>query len=193
MIGEYVAGNEEIVRRLVDEGHELGNHTWKHDDLTTLSAAGVTKDLDRTDKAIEKVTGELPPTLRPPYGALNGTVRGATRHPIILWDVDTMDWQSRDTAAIAEHALTHSTAGSVVLFHDIHESSVDAIPDVLDELSEQDYEFVTVTDLFEDDLEPGTASRTCSAMSRTCTLSSSRPTLNASSCTSSRTSGSATT
>jgi peptidoglycan/xylan/chitin deacetylase (PgdA/CDA1 family) len=156
VLGSLVAEFPEIVERTHAEGHEMGNHTWKHDDLTTLSADGVAKDLERTDKAIEKVTGELPATLRPPYGALNGTVRSATPHPIILWDVDTMDWQSRDTAAVAKHALDGTVPGSVVLFHDIHKSSVDAIPDVLDGLHREGYHFVTVSDIFGlDGMEPG--------------------------------------
>ncbi|GAA1077867.1 polysaccharide deacetylase family protein [Nocardiopsis metallicus] len=156
VLGSLVAEFPEIVGRTHAEGHEMGNHTWKHDDLTTLSADGVAKDLERTDKAIEKVTGELPATLRPPYGALNGTVRSATPHPIILWDVDTMDWQSRDTAAVAKHALEETVPGSVVLFHDIHKSSVDAIPDVLDGLHRDGYHFVTVSDIFGlDGMDPG--------------------------------------
>ncbi|GHC81480.1 hypothetical protein GCM10007079_21500 [Nocardiopsis terrae] len=156
VLGSLVDEFPEIVERTHAEGHELGNHTWKHDDLTTLSAAGVTKDLDRTDKAIQEVTGELPPTLRPPYGALNGTVRSATRHPIILWDVDTMDWQSRDTDAVAQHALEETQPGSVVLFHDIHKTSVDAIPEVLEGLHGDGYHFVTVSEIFGlGGMEPG--------------------------------------
>ncbi|WP_026119111.1 polysaccharide deacetylase family protein [Nocardiopsis ganjiahuensis] len=148
ILGSLVSEFPEVVERTHAEGHEMGNHTWKHDDLTTLSADGVTKDLERTDKAIAEVTGQAPPTLRPPYGALNGDVRKATPHPIILWDVDTMDWQSRDTAAVAGHALDETVPGSVVLFHDIHKSSVDAIPAVLEGLHAQGYHFVTVSDLF---------------------------------------------
>jgi peptidoglycan/xylan/chitin deacetylase (PgdA/CDA1 family) len=156
VLGSLVSEFPEIVERTHAEGHELGNHTWKHDDLTTLSPDGLTQDLERTDKAIQKVTGELPTTLRPPYGALNGDVRKATRHPIILWDVDTMDWQSRDTTAVAKHALDETDRGSVVLFHDIHQTSVDAIPDVLDGMHGQGYHFVTVSELFGlDGMAPG--------------------------------------
>ncbi|WP_110051338.1 polysaccharide deacetylase family protein [Nocardiopsis sp. L17-MgMaSL7] len=156
VMGSLVGEFPEIVERTHAEGHEMGNHTWKHDDLTTLSAEGVAEDLKRTDEAIQEVTGVAPPTLRPPYGAMNSTVSDATEHPIILWDVDTMDWQNRDTGAVAKHALDESKPGSVVLFHDIHKSTVDAIPDVLEGMHAEGFHFVTVSEIFgEDGLKPG--------------------------------------
>ena len=156
LLGSLVSEFPEVVERTHADGHEMGNHTWKHDDLTTLSADEVNADLDRTDEAVREVTGEDPLTMRPPYGALDGTVRGATKHPIILWDVATMDWQSRDTGEVAGHALTETKPGSVVLFHDIHETSVDAIPDILEGLHGEGYHFVTVSDLFGlEGMEPG--------------------------------------
>lgn len=148
VLGSLVGEFPDVVERTAAEGHEVANHTWKHDDLATMSDDAIRKDLQRTDDAIEEITGEAPVTMRPPYGSLNATVRSATGHPLILWDVDTMDWQSRDTKAVAEHALDEAQAGSVVLFHDIHESSVDAIPKVLAGLHEEGYHFVTVKDLF---------------------------------------------
>jgi len=148
VLGSLVNESPEPVARMAAEGHELGNHTWKHDDLAGLSAEAVKSDIERTNKAVHDVIGSNPPTIRPPYGSLNETVRGAVEQPLILWDVDTMDWQSRDTGAISEHALTNSVPGSVVLFHDIHETSVQAIPDVLAGLHREGYHFVTVTDIF---------------------------------------------
>ncbi len=155
VLGSLVEEFPQVLERTAAEGHEIGNHSWKHDDLTGMSEAGVAKDLERTNRAVEEVIGSEPPTLRPPYGALNGTVRRSADMPIILWDVDTLDWQSRNTAAISEHALTHSVPGSVVLFHDIHPTSVQAIPKVLEGLHRQGYHFVSVTDIFHGELEPG--------------------------------------
>ncbi|GAB2488185.1 polysaccharide deacetylase family protein [Nocardiopsis aegyptia] len=155
VLGSLVEEFPQVLERTAAEGHEIGNHSWKHDDLTGLSEGGVAKDLERTNRAVEEVIGSEPLTLRPPYGALNGTVRRSADMPIILWDVDTLDWQSRNTAAISDHALAHSVPGSVVLFHDIHRTSVDAIPAVLEGLHRQGYHFVSVTELFHGDLEPG--------------------------------------
>ncbi|MBE3001592.1 polysaccharide deacetylase family protein [Nocardiopsis sp. HNM0947] len=148
VLGQLVAEHPEALERMADEGHELGNHTWKHDDLAELSAEEVRQDIARTNDAISEITGSDPPTIRPPYGSVNDTVSGAVDQPIILWDVDTQDWQSRDSHKVADHALTHTDTGSVVLFHDIHGKSVDAVPDVLDGLHEEGYHFVTITDLF---------------------------------------------
>ncbi|MFV2198010.1 polysaccharide deacetylase family protein [Nocardiopsis sp. LOL_012] len=155
VLGSLVGEFPETVARMDAEGHELGNHTWKHDDLSAMSAAGIEADLGRTNRAVREVIGSDPPTLRPPYGALNGTVREHAGLPILLWDVDTMDWRSRDTDEIVARALDKSTAGSVVLLHDIHEPSVRAVPPVLKELHRQGYHFVTVSEMFGDMLEPG--------------------------------------
>ncbi|MES0836546.1 polysaccharide deacetylase family protein [Nocardiopsis tropica] len=148
VLGSLVGEFPEPLERMAAEGHELGNHTWKHDDLAGMSGEAVRRDIERTNQAVKEVIGSDPPTIRPPYGSLNGTVREAVDQPLILWDVDTLDWQSRDTGAISEHALEHSVPGSVVLFHDIHETSVRAIPDVLSGLHREGYHFVTVTDIF---------------------------------------------
>ncbi|MGW8435199.1 polysaccharide deacetylase family protein [Nocardiopsis sp. NPDC055879] len=156
VLGSLVGEFPDVVERTAAEGHEVANHTWKHDDLATMSDDAIRKDLQRTDDAIEEITGEAPVTMRPPYGSLNATVRSATGHPLILWDVDTMDWESRDTKAVSKHALDETQAGSVVLFHDIHKSTVDAIPKVLAGLHEEGYHFVTVKDLFGlNDMEAG--------------------------------------
>ncbi|WP_017577371.1 polysaccharide deacetylase family protein [Nocardiopsis kunsanensis] len=148
VLGRLVDEFPEVLQRMDAEGHELGNHTWKHDDLAEMSAEQVREDITRTNEAVQEVTGSEPATIRPPYGSLNETVSGAVEQPLILWDVDTHDWQSRDSGKIAEHALSHSETGSVVLLHDIHEQSVEAVPEVLEGLHEQGYHFVTVTDLF---------------------------------------------
>jgi peptidoglycan/xylan/chitin deacetylase (PgdA/CDA1 family) len=157
LLGSNVGNFPDTVERMAEDGHEIGNHSWKHDDLATLSGSAIKDDLERTDKAIEDITGEKPATMRPPYGSLNDTAREAIDKPIVLWDVDTLDWQSRDTGAVTDVTLQETDRGSVVLFHDIHESTVDAVPDILDGLAEDGYTFVTVYQLAGDDQEPGVA------------------------------------
>ncbi|CAL9340076.1 hypothetical protein SUDANB121_00260 [Nocardiopsis dassonvillei] len=157
LLGSNVGAFPDTVKRMADEGHEIGNHSWKHDDLATLSGADIEDDLERTDRAIEDITGDEPTTMRPPYGSLDDTAREAIGRPIVLWDVDTLDWQSRDAGAVTDVTLDQAGRGSVVLFHDIHESTVDAVPGILDGLAEDGYHFVTVSELAGDDLEPGVA------------------------------------
>ncbi|MFB8766755.1 polysaccharide deacetylase family protein [Nocardiopsis alba] len=157
LLGSNVADHPNEVERMVKTGHEVGSHSWRHDDLTTLSGEEIEKDLERTDKAIEDVTGQTPATLRPPYGAVDDTVREAADRPLILWDVDTEDWKNRDPGTILDIADRDSGEGSIVLFHDIHQTTVDAIPAVLDRLTDEGYTFVTVSELMGDDLDQGTA------------------------------------
>ncbi|MGW5877435.1 polysaccharide deacetylase family protein [Nocardiopsis terrae] len=157
LLGSRVSSYEEEVERMAEQGHEVGNHTWKHDDLATLSAEQIQDDLDHTDKAISEITGRTPATMRPPYGSLDDTARGAIDHPMMLWDVDTLDWEHRDGDRILDITEDETRAGSVVLFHDIHRTSVDAIPDVLEQMAANDYHFVTVSYLFDHELEAGTA------------------------------------
>ncbi|WP_435113831.1 polysaccharide deacetylase family protein [Nocardiopsis synnemataformans] len=148
VLGSLVDEFPAPVERMAEEGHELGNHTWKHDDLAKMSADEIRKDIERTNAAVREVTGSDPLTIRPPYGSLNGTVRKTVEQPLVLWDVDTLDWKSRDSEDVSSEALDNTVPGSVVLFHDIHETSVEAIPDVLAGLHRQGYHFVTVSDIF---------------------------------------------
>ncbi|WP_017586286.1 polysaccharide deacetylase family protein [Nocardiopsis ganjiahuensis] len=157
LLGSKVGSHKAEVRRMAEEGHEVGNHTWKHDDLATLSADEIKDDAERTDEAIAEVTGEKPRTMRPPYGSLDDTAREAVEQPIVLWDVDTLDWQNRDVDKILDITKDETADGSVILLHDIHETSVDAVPGLLDELKGDDFHFVTVSYLFDGDLEAGTA------------------------------------
>ncbi|GAB2488192.1 polysaccharide deacetylase family protein [Nocardiopsis aegyptia] len=155
VLGSKVAHHTDTLQRMVEEGHEVGNHSWDHADLATLSADAVEKDMERTNEAIREATGTEPATMRPPYGSLDDTARSAIDQPMVLWDVDTLDWQSRDADTVTDVTLDETAPGSVVLFHDIHESTVEAVPAVLKGLHRQGYHFVTVDELFSDGMEPG--------------------------------------
>lgn len=148
VVGQNVAANPAILRRTVAGGHELGGHTWSHPNLTTLSAAAVRSELARTDQAIKAATGLVPRIIRPPYGALNAAVRMQTSRPMVMWSVDTLDWLHRDSARVAKKAIKSVRPGSIVLFHDIHPSTVRAMPQILRALSKRGYKFVTVSQMF---------------------------------------------
>ncbi|MFG6192347.1 polysaccharide deacetylase family protein [Nonomuraea sp. JJY05] len=149
VVGGNVVTYPGVLRRTVAAGHEIGNHTWSHPDLTRLSPARVRSQLGRTDQAIRAVAGVVPGLVRPPYGALNATVRRQTGRPMVLWSVDTLDWRFRSSATVARRALRSVRPGSVILFHDIHPTTVRAIPRVLRRLTERGYRFVTVSQLFD--------------------------------------------
>ncbi|MEV4110508.1 polysaccharide deacetylase family protein [Nonomuraea sp. NPDC049695] len=148
VVGSNVVTYPRVLRRTVAAGHEIGNHTWSHPLLTRLPAARVRSQLARTDRAVKAVAGVVPHLVRPPYGAFNRAVRRQISRPIVLWNVDTLDWRYRNSATVARRALRSVRPGSIILFHDIHRTTVGAMPRVLKSLAQRGYHFVTVTELF---------------------------------------------
>ncbi|TQR20406.1 polysaccharide deacetylase family protein [Psychrobacillus vulpis] len=147
MLGSRVSFYPEIINEMKEAGHELGNHTWNHPDLTKASAQKIALEINNTSNAIEKASGSKPTVFRPPYGAVNKTVRAQTSLPVVLWDVDTQDWKYRDANHLLTHVKEHVKDGSIVLMHDIHPSTADGLDAVLAFLQEEGYSFVTVTEL----------------------------------------------
>ncbi|MFC4905698.1 polysaccharide deacetylase family protein [Actinomadura gamaensis] len=150
MLGENVGGYKADVRRMVLEGHQLGNHSWSHPQLTTLSTAAVRSQVRRTQKVITQASGGVAPEVfRPPYGATNARVGKAVGMPEIVWDVDSLDWRYRDVARNVRVGTRDPKKGNVVLFHDIHKTTVQAIPRVLAGLKKRGFTFVTIGELTE--------------------------------------------
>ncbi|MCP2336574.1 polysaccharide deacetylase family protein [Actinomadura rupiterrae] len=150
MLGENVGEYKADVRRMALEGHQLGNHTWSHPELPSLSTDAVRSQVRRTQKAIYDASGGVTPTLfRPPYGATNARVGKAVGMPEIVWDVDSMDWRYPNVARNVRVGTREPKKGSIVLFHDIHKTTVDAIPRVLAGLQKRGFTFVTVGELTE--------------------------------------------
>ena len=149
MLGQNVANFPGAVNRMAYEGHQLGNHTFDHRSLTGLSAEEIMHELSATESAIRRATGLTPDTLRPPYGAHDSAVDQLLNTPIVLWDVDTLDWQHHDPKKTVDLAMGQTHPGSIILMHDIHESSVKAVPELVKRLKHENYTLVTVNELFE--------------------------------------------
>ncbi|MDK1474344.1 polysaccharide deacetylase family protein [Streptomyces sp. 549] len=147
VVGQNVAAHPELLRAEAKAGHEIGNHTWDHPALTRLTPQQIASQLDRTSAAVKATTGKAPTTLRPPYGAINQTVRDATSLSPVLWDVDPEDWKYRDSAKVAQTVISRTRRNDVVLMHDIHATSVAAVPQILRTLTARGYHFVTVSHL----------------------------------------------
>lgn len=137
VLGENVAGREEILKREVVEGHEVGMHSWSHPSFTKLSKQAMRTEMQKTEEAIRNATGITPKIFRPPYGAYNPTVIKTTNIPIIMWSVDSLDWKNRNVQKNLKTALSEVYDGSIILFHDIHKESVDTIPALIDALRKQ--------------------------------------------------------
>jgi len=140
-----------IVARMYREGHLIGNHSYFHPSFTTLCRQKIIDEINNTSTSIEAATGSRPRVLRPPFGARNTTVLDVAQEldmPVILWSIDPRDWLFRDAVLVRDHILERAVNGSVILMHDIHESSVEAAIMVIDALTKRGYTFVTVEELF---------------------------------------------
>lgn len=157
LVGRRVGPNAATAKAIADAGHALGNHTWSHPDLTTADAATRASEIAETTRAISEATGRAPTTMRPPYGAVNDDVRAdlaADGLPGVLWSVDSLDWKSKDAEATTTEVMAQVKPGSIVLLHDIHATTVDAVPGILEQLTAQGYTFVTVDELLPT-MQPG--------------------------------------
>ena len=147
MLGNRVDFYPEVARKVADEGHELGNHTWNHKDLSTLSKEEGIQEIERTNDAIKSATGRESTVFRPPYGAINKQVQSSIASPTILWTIDTLDWKSHNPDQIVKIVEENVKDGSIILMHDIHETSVEAIEPMLKYLKTEGYECVRVSEL----------------------------------------------
>jgi|SRR5262245_25016344 len=151
VIGENVAEHPEIVARAASEGHEIASHSWSHPNFAKMSDESVRRQLQQTDDAIKNATGKRPTLMRPPYGSI--TVREKRwihdefGYDIILWDVDPYDWKRPGPAVVRARILKETRPGSIVLSHDIHPGTIEAMPSTFDQLEAKGFKFVTVSEL----------------------------------------------
>jgi peptidoglycan/xylan/chitin deacetylase (PgdA/CDA1 family) len=151
LIGRQVPAYGAIVQREIKEGNEVGNHTWSHPNLTGLSYAAMQQQVGDTQRVIQEATGGYTPKLmRPPQGAYNAAVAGFLQSQGLrmqLWNVDTLDWLNRDAQVVYGRIMAGAADGKVILVHDIHPTSVDAVTRAIPDLVAQGYQLVTVSQL----------------------------------------------
>ena len=148
LIGEQLIGNEDIVRRMDVEGHQIGIHTYDHVMLSGLNQADFDAQVDKTRQLLKTILGHNDFLLRPPYGFFDEGVQAKAECPIILWNIDPEDWGDKNTERIVQHIVNHAEDGAIILLHDIYPTSVEAALRVVDELHAKGYLFVTVDQLF---------------------------------------------
>jgi peptidoglycan/xylan/chitin deacetylase (PgdA/CDA1 family) len=151
VVGKNAAEYPDILKRIAEEGHEIANHSFSHPLLASLSEPALREQLDKTHQTVLKESGVTMTVMRPPYGALSDPQRRWTNanfgYKIILWDVDPLDWKFRDAARVETEILNRTRPGSIILSHDIHKTTVDAMPSTLDALTAKGFKFVTVSEL----------------------------------------------
>jgi peptidoglycan/xylan/chitin deacetylase (PgdA/CDA1 family) len=151
VVGQNAADHPDILKRAVREGHEIANHSWSHPNLGKMSDEAVRRELQKTDDAIAAAIGKRPTLLRPPYGSITAHqkkwIHDEFGYRIIIWDVDPLDWKRPGPSVVTARILKETKAGSIVLAHDIHPPTIEAMPVTFDQLMKKGFKSVTVTEL----------------------------------------------
>lgn len=149
-LSSNVNQNPQLAKKIVDQGHELANHSVTHANLKAVKEKRAKKEIMDSQKTIQEITGAKPKLFRPPYGNFDDTAEeliGKSGQKIILWSVDTEDWKEKNSNAIYEKVKSHTNPGSIILMHDIYPTTADALPKILKYYQQQGYECVTVSEL----------------------------------------------
>ncbi|HKR81633.1 MAG TPA: polysaccharide deacetylase family protein [Candidatus Saccharimonadales bacterium] len=147
VVGLRAAAMPQILQREYQDGHEIGNHSWSHPDLTTLSREQVQAQVLQTQAAVVAAGVPAPRLFRPPYGAMNPMVKSQIHMTLAMWNVDPEDWGSKDPAKLAERVIATAKPGGVIDMHDIDAATVTALPAILQNLKER-FQFVTMSQMF---------------------------------------------
>ena len=148
-LGSRVNYYNEILKRAYEEGNQIGSHTFSHDNLIKLSYNQINNEVNNSNEAIRKIIGVDSTVFRPPYGNVNDLVKMNVNVPIIMWNVDTLDWQYRDKETVKNNIITTVDDGDIILLHDIYLSSVEGALLAMDELYKKDFAFVTIEEMMQ--------------------------------------------
>ena len=149
LVGEEAAAHPELVLRMQNEGHQIGNHTWSHKRLESLDQDEMIQEIGKTDAFLQSLLGTDSYWLRPPYGLIRQGSESFIQVPMIQWSVDPRDWESRDTDKVVQTVLEDVRPNSIILLHDIYPTSVEAALQLADILPARGYELVSVAELFQ--------------------------------------------
>jgi peptidoglycan/xylan/chitin deacetylase (PgdA/CDA1 family) len=153
VLGNHVAGNEALLRRMHSAGHEIGNHTWGHPRLTRLSPEQIEAEINSTQAAVAAAGVPAPKLFRPPYADINPEVSAHIPLSIIRWNIDPEDWSPSKRKYLLEHLASHAKPGGVVILHDTEATTVPMLEPLIIQLKTQNYQLVTVSQLL--NIAPG--------------------------------------
>jgi peptidoglycan/xylan/chitin deacetylase (PgdA/CDA1 family) len=151
VIGKNAKTYPNIIRRIIAEGHEIGNHTWNHPSLTSRSDDQIRNELKQSEEAVFAAANYRPQLIRPPYGAINNRIKqlmfSEFGYSTIMWSVDPQDWRRPGASVVTSRLVGGAHPGAIMLAHDIHPGTIAAMPSFFDQMLAKGYQFVTVSQL----------------------------------------------
>ena len=147
VIGQSAEEHPELIQRMLEDGNQVGNHTYSHVQLTACKTDQALEEIQKTQEVIYDATGFQPRYIRPPFGSWNEVLQDKTNLQSVLWDVDPYDWKVQNTDIIVQRILEQTEDGSIILLHDVYEESVEAALKVADIFLERGYRFCTVDEI----------------------------------------------
>lgn len=158
VVGDRAENYCKVLKRASDMGCEIGSHTYSHVNLANLSVPKMQREIEKSCNAISEVTGKEVRIIRPPEGATNESVKANIGMPMVMWSVDSRDWDYRNADKDYKSVMDNVFDGSIVLMHDLYPETADAVARIVPELAKQGYRFVTFSELMElrgVEVEPG--------------------------------------
>lgn len=147
LLGKEAEKYPELVHRMSEEGHLVATHAYEHVNLCNLNQEAAIWQVDKTNQIIKEITGTTPQFIRPPFGCWKKNLDYETTMIEVLWDVDPLDWKTSNTSVVVKRVLNVVKDGDIILLHDASQSSIDAALQIVDELQQDGYLFVTVDEL----------------------------------------------
>lgn len=147
MLGSRIEQNPDIIKRIYQDGHCIGNHSYSHKNLVKLDETNAKYEYGRPNEILTSIIGTGSTVFRPPYGNINDSIKSFVDTPVILWNIDPYDWKYKNSDTIANHIIERAKDGDIILLHDIYQTSVEAALKVIDDLIQKDFEFVTIDEL----------------------------------------------
>jgi peptidoglycan-N-acetylglucosamine deacetylase len=150
LIGQHAQQHPDLVKKIYESGHELGDHTFSHVELPKIQSNKIKQEVETTRRIVESAAGAKIFLFRPPWGVFDGRSLAEIamrKFDTVLWSVDSRDWSRPGIAQIQATVLEKAGNGSIILFHDDHDQIVQALPDIISNLQERGYQFITVSEM----------------------------------------------
>ncbi|MDO5569626.1 MAG: polysaccharide deacetylase family protein [bacterium] len=148
VLGNRAEKEPSIIHKIYENNLEIGNHTYSHKQLNILKDTAILEEVNKTQEIIFSIIGDYPTYLRPSYGIINNKMKKIITMPMILWNIDTLDWKYHNSTKISNKIYNNVKDGDIVLMHDIYSATVNAVADVIPKLKSKGFQIVSISELY---------------------------------------------